>query len=101
MEKKSKLSYARLTTIGREEGVSMHPKPLTPIRGKVAELGQVGVGIEAPAPLKKRSCQFAAFGEKTQELGEGNYPPCNACKITVYLIFLKTPVINVPYRWSA
>lgn len=79
----------------------MHPKPLTPIRGRLQNWNRSPWGSKPRLLSRKGAAQFAAFGEKTQELGEGNYPPCNACKITVYLIFLKTPVINVRYRWSA
>lgn len=66
-----------------------------PYRPSKAEIRAVGAGVCTETCLSQRKAprSFLRLG--------GNYPSCNACKITVYFIFLKTPVINVRYRWSA
>lgn len=73
MGEKSKLSYPRLTTTGREEGVSVHPK-LTPIRGRLMNWDRSAWGAKPRLLSKKGAAQFAAFGEKTQEFGGGKLP---------------------------
>lgn len=69
-----------------------HPRRCRP---RKAQLRAAETGVCPETCLSQRTAPpgFLRWGQ--------NYPFCNACKITVYFIFLKTPVINVRYRWSA